>query len=287
MTFHTRFLSTTFLLALGCTAVPAQQPKAGAASPVRGFSLAFPQRMTVKSAGELKLDTATMNLETFSALCLEPSTTATFTVDGPETRADTKGSGKNHLIVHEEKAALKANPNKEPFFARAEGAISAFTWIEGSYTNPTISGEINTDGGHGGKGSSSRQGLMARWDQGNNFYWFFIDFANGTYAVMRSRFFGVMEKLADANGQNSWPVPGFKKTQSYMLEFELNGATAKGRIFAQTPSGQRSRLIAETPVLTDKDPFPSGISGYLAEASLGDPFAPLHASLGSLTCQEK
>lgn len=285
MTSKTKCVSTTVLLILGCGAAWPQQPQASQGK--RAFNMVFPQRLTVKSAGELKVDNATMNLETFSALCLEPSTTATFQVDGPETRVAAKGSGRNHLIIHEEKAALKANPNKEPFFTRAEGAISAFTWIEGTYTNPILTGEINTDGGPGGKGSGSRQGLMARWDQGNNFYWFFIDYANGTYAIMRSRFFGVMEKLSDDKGQNSWPVPDFKKTNSYMLEFELQGATSKGRIYAQAASGEKSRMIAETPLLVDKDPFPSGISGYLAEASIGDPFTPLHGSLGSLTCQEK
>jgi hypothetical protein len=283
MTFRRKFVFTTTLLAIGCGAAWSQ-PKG---VPGKRFEMALPQRTTIKAAGELKMATATMNLETFSALCLEPSTTATFAVQGPESRVSTAGSGRNHLVVHEERPALKENPNKEPFFARAEGAISAFTWIEGSYTNPILVGEINTDGGPGGKGSASRQGLMARWDQGNNFYWFYVDYGNGTYAIMRSRFFGVMEKLADSTGKSSWPVPNFRNTASYMLEFELNGATAKGRIYSQTPSGQRSTLIAETPVLTDKDPFPAGISGYLTEASISDPYKPLHGSIGSLTCQEK
>jgi hypothetical protein len=277
-------MSMTLLLVLGCVAGWAQN-----APQVKGskFNVTFPRRITVKSAGEYRVENLTMNLETFSALCLEPSTTATFEVQGPETRSITRNSGRNHLVIDDSKPALKENPNKEPIFTRAEGAISAFTWVEGTFTNPIVTGEINSDGGPGGKGSSSRQGLMARWDQGNNFYWFFIDYAQGTYAIMRSRFFGVMEQLADNKGTSSWPVPNFQDTNSYMLEFDLQGDTAKGRIYTATANGERGSLIAETPLRRDKDPFLSGLSGYLAEASIGAPYKALHGSFDSLTCQEK
>ena len=46
-------------------------------------------------------------------------------------------------------------------------------------------------------------------------------------------------------------------------------------------------MVAQTPSLKDKDPFPSGLSGYLAEASLGKPFAPLHGSFGTLSSVER
>ena len=285
MTRFAKHLSAAFLIVAGCEAVWAQAPPTPPAR--RSWRVAMTQRATIKSAGEIRAEGVVMNLETFSALCLEPSTSATFQVLGPETRAMTKSSRSNHLVIHELKPALKENPNKEPFFTRAEGAISAFTWIDGSFTNPLLSGEVNTDGGPSGKGSFSRQGLMARWDQGNNFYWFYIDYSNGTFAIMRSRFFGVMENLADDGGKNTWPVPNFKNTQSYLLEFELKGDTMKGRIYAQTAAGAKSTLVTETPLLRDKEPFAAGISGFLTEASINKPFEPLHGSFGTLSSTEQ
>jgi hypothetical protein len=224
-----------------------------------------------------------MNLESFSALCLEPSASATFQVKGPQTRALTKSANRNHVVFDESKPALTRNPNKEPFYNRGEGAISAFAWVDGKFSNLLLTGEVNTDGGIGGKGAFSRQGLMARWDQGNNFYWFYIDYSTGTFGILRSRFFGIM---ADLPGSHS-TLKGFKNTKSYFLEFELKGDTLQGRVYEQNASGEKGALVAQTPQVKDSDPFMTGINGYLAEISMGNPFKPLHASFGQLAAVEQ
>jgi len=253
-------------------------------TPKQQWTIGLQQKTQVQSAGEYK-DNNTMVLESFTALCMEPSSSASFQVAGPETRANSQSSGKNHMIFHDQKAGLKANAGAaaEPFFVRAEGSITALTWIDGKFSNPILSGEINTDGGVGGNGSYSRQGLMARWDQGNNFYWFYVDFATGSYAILRSRFFGLMDKLPGSTGQ----VPGFKNTSSYFMEFQLQNDTMQGRIYELTPSGNKGKLLVQTGTVKDSDPFLTGISGYLSEPSLGRPFEPLHGSFGTITSTEQ
>jgi hypothetical protein len=268
--------SITLALFAGCCAALAQpNPKS--------WSMVAASPTTIKTAGEISNAGVTINLESFSALCLEPSATASFNVLGPQTRALTKSSNRHHVVFDETKPALTANPNKEPFYTRAEGAISAFAWVDGKFSNLLLSGEVNTDGGPGGKGAFSRQGLMARWDQGNNFYWFYIDFSNGHYGILRSRFFGVMEDLPGSGGT----VKGFRSTKSYFLEFELKGDTATGRIYEETASGQKGALASQTPAVKDAEPFLTGINGYLAEISMANPFKPLHASFGQLSAVEQ
>ena len=246
------------------------------------WKMALAGKSKVQSAGEYK-DNGTLILESFTALCMEPSSTASFEVAGPETRTVSKGTGLNHMVFHDTAPGLTANPAKEPFFLRASGSITGLTWVAGQFNNPIVAGEINTDGGAGGAGSYSRQGLMARWDQGNNFYWFYIDFATGTYGILRSRFFGMMDLLPNSTGR----VPGFKNTNSYYLEFQLQGANMQGRIFEQTTNSVKGKLLIQTSQVTDNDPFMTGISGFVAEPSLRRPFEPLHGSFGSLASTEQ
>ena len=124
---------------------------------------------------------------------------------------------------------------------------------------------------------------MARWDQGNNFYWFYIDFTNGHYGILRSRFFGVMKDLPGSAGTLS----GFANNKSYLLELELTGHTALGRIYEQTAAGEKGRLVVQTPSVQDTDPVLSGINGYLAEISMNAPYKALHASFGQLSAVAK
>src|SRR5262249_47932455 len=116
--------SALFVLFVAWSAVTlSQQPK-------RQWNIGLQQRTTLKSGGEYRSDNAVMVLESFTALCMEPSASATFEVAGPETRSISKNTGKNHMIFHDEKPGLKANANKEPFFLRAEGSITALSWID-------------------------------------------------------------------------------------------------------------------------------------------------------------
>jgi hypothetical protein len=258
---------TLALAASGAVPAHAQQP---------AWRAQLAADMVVKSAGEYRLDQTQgmINFESFSPLCLEPSSTATFRIANKRARATVNPTGK-HMVFQDTKAALRRTTGR-PDYVRAEGAISAFAWIDGKFDNVRVTGEINTSGGPKGNGAYSRQGLMARWDQSNNFYWLYVNYAKGTVAIMRSRFFGVMEDLQNSEQK----IEGFRNTKSYYLEFDLRGNEMQGRVYELR--GSNRTLVKETRAV-DPDPFASGISGALAEIAQERIDVPLEASFANLT----
>jgi len=229
-----------------------------------------------------------MELESFSALLLEPSPTADFAVDPVSAARISSGlateeTAPRQLVVRESQPALRPNksPDRTHFYERAEGSISALGWVNEFFGDVRVSGEVNTDGGPNGQGAVSRQGVMARWDLGNNFYWFSIDFTRGVHEIYRARYFGVFEPLPGSTGK----IRDFKNTSAYVLELEMVGGTAQGRIYEPGRGGQRGRLVADTGKITDPDPHLEGVSGFLAEPAIEAPFVPLHASFGSLVSE--
>lgn len=237
----------------------------------KGWRTRMADRTTIKAAGEYK-DEVTIHLESFSPVCLEPSTSASF--------VPRQLGNKNILVFADTRPGLVKNPTPPPFYSRAEGAISGLGWVDQRFENVKVAGEINATGGPGGKGSSSRQGLLARWDQGNNFYWFHVDFTNGTYGIMRSRFFGVMDPLLGSEGK----IANFRNTDSFYLEFDLRGDTLQGAISLVAKDGSRKEVAKVGPV-KDPEPHMSGVSGFLVELSLTRPFVPLEGSMANLTSE--
>jgi hypothetical protein len=234
--------------------------------PQKSWRAGFTRASTVKAAGEYQADIV-WNFESFSPVCLEPSGTGTFTV------ARIGKTDKNHVVFHETRAPLRKNPTPPPFYVRGEGSISALGWVAGEFENLQLSGEVNTAGR-----STARQGLLARWDHGNNFYWFYVNFTSGTVGIMRSRFFGVMDDLPGSVAK----IKNFARTKSYLLEFELNGSTLQGKASEIGPGDQRT-LVADTGAVKDPEPHMKGVSGFLAEPSPERPFDPLRASFAAIS----
>lgn len=261
------------LAAMALTAVPVEAQKAWRAS--------FGTATTIKSAGEYRgVDgEPQMHFESFSPLDLEPSVSATFNVVTDRTRKSLSPDGTgNHVVFKDTKPAVVRNPDGPPFYKRAEGTISAFAWVPGKFSDVKVTAEVNVAAG--GKGTTSRQGPMARWDNGNNHYWFYVNFSTGKFGIVRSRFFGVlMDDLPGSAG----PVRDFANTKPYYLEFEVVGNTAHGWVYDQDPGSGKRRLVGDTGPVVDPDPFPAGVSGLLVEKWIDSPFDPLEGSFANLT----
>jgi hypothetical protein len=235
----------------------------------------------VQSAGEYRAaGHPTLRLESFSSLCLEPSATAQFRIVTDKTRRSLAPDGNiNYVSFFDPEPPLRKNPNPPPDYQRAPGTISAFAWGPGEFSDVKLTGEINLTGGPGGKGAQSRQGLMARWDHGNNHYWFYINFSSGIYGVVRSRYFGVlMDDLPGSTGK----VRNFAANKPYYLEFQLVGDKVRGKAFERTASGQLE-IVGDTGWITDNNPHARGVSAILVEAWKEAPFVPLEGSFANLT----
>ncbi|HSN88302.1 MAG TPA: hypothetical protein VL025_16195, partial [Thermoanaerobaculia bacterium] len=255
------------------------------AEPEEGWVEPFDQPANLRSVGQYVDAGVTMELESFSAALLEPSPTAEFAID--QVSAARRSSGLvtetqdyQQLVVQESQPALRPNddPDRTNFYQRADGAISALGWVNEFFRDVRVTGEVNTDGGAGGQGAVSRQGVMARWDLGNNFYWFTVDFSAGIFEIYRARYFGVFAPLEGSTGK----IRDFKNTSAYLLEFELAGDTLQGRVYEPGRGGKRGRLVGDTGRIADREPHYEGVSGFLAEPSINAPFTPLHASFGIL-----
>jgi tetratricopeptide (TPR) repeat protein len=261
---------------------PARRPAAaGETGPHGGWHVKLDKDATIRAAGEYDTNVA-VELESFSALTLEPSSTSkyeVFTIPdvpavlGQEEAARVRGP-RRQLVFQDSRPGLKANPDKTatPFFTRAEGAISALSWVQGQFGDVRVSGIVNTEHGPNGKGAQSRMGLMARWDAGNNYYWFLLNFASGEFSILRSRYFGVFETLPKSVGK----IANFRNTKAYRMEFDLVGDTLQGKVFDQ------KKLVGDTGKIKDPDPQRFGMSGFLTELAIEAPYAPLEGSVTDL-----
>jgi hypothetical protein len=240
---------------------------------------------TVQSAGQYTDNGTSIALETFSPLLLEPSPTAAFTVVPLSQARALSGLVStpppvNQMVISDPKPSLKpaTSPDAARFYERGDGAISALGWVNAGFTDLRVSGEVNVQGGPNGQGSQSRQGMFARWDLGNNFYWFALDFSTGTFEIVRAKYFGVFAPLAGSTGK----VTGFLNTRSYLLELELVGGTLHGRVYEPWKNGVKGQLVGDTGAVADPSPQLSGVAGFLAEPALQSSFTPLEASFANL-----
>ena len=217
-------------------------------------------------------------LESFSPLELEPSGTANFVATSrPDPTRKSLLPNEGRLRFSDSRPGLIQNPEAkgdDPVFLRADGSITAMGWVDQEFTDLAVSADVNVEGGADGNGSFSRQGVMARWDKSNNFYWFFVDFAKGEYAIWRTSYFGQQKTLPGSLGK----IEDFDNTKRYHLEFELRGADLRGRVYDRSEPGTRGKLVGDTGTIVDKDPQYRGVSGVLAELSQAAPFVPLEGS---------
>ena len=269
---------------------------AGLALPVsadpaaRGWREDFKGEAKVKAAGELQ-GKVKWHLESFSPVKLEASSSAEFQLtrrpsvpgrDEPGAQAKAR-PGTDGPAVREEfqlsfvdtvPALVPNDAGEEHFYKRSDGAISALGWVDQRFADVLVSGAVNT----AGKPSVSRQGLMARWDQSNNFYWFHVDYSIGEFGILRGRYFGVLKPVEGSFGK----IRGFDNTKSYHLEFELVGNKLRGKVFDAALGRGTKALVGDTGVVGDSDPWLEGVSGFLVEAALKEPFTPLEGSVANI-----
>ncbi len=230
--------------------------------------------LSIRAEGKAVADGVQHTFESFSPLLLSPSATGEFRVE----RLSLIASGAQHVVFQDSQPGLALNPGGDPFYKRLEGAISSLFYVpDRSFDNVQVKGFVNTR--NNPKGSQSRQGLLARWDFGNNFYWFNVDYATGEFEVVRSRYFGVIETLRHQ------PIKGFVNTKPYFLEFELVGPDLRGKVYEAVAKGEElvpGTQVADSDWVNDRDPHLFGVSGFLAELSMQAPFVPLEGSFAQL-----
>jgi hypothetical protein len=260
------------------------------ASQAKGWREDFKGEAKVKSAGELQ-GKVKWHLESFSPVKLEASNTAEFRLgrrpgapgrDEPgvqvKARPGTDGPtlrDEFHLSFEDPVPGLVPNdPGEEHFYKRGDGAISALGWVDQRFADVLVSGDVNSEG----RASVSRQGLMARWDQSNNFYWFHVDYSIGEFGILRGRYFGVLKPIEGSFGK----IREFDNTKSYHLEFELVGNKLRGKVYDAALGRGAKALVGDTGVVGDPDPWLEGVSGFLVESALKEPFAPLQGSVANI-----
>jgi len=252
-------------------AAPEVQASLGEVQRGRGWREDFPTNANIRAAGEYDGEQV-WELESFSALELEPSESATFRIF--------LGAGEREMVVDETKPGLIPNEDGgEPFFKRGEGAISALGWVETPFADVRVSADVNTEGGPQGKGAESRQGVIARWNEGNSYYWYYIDFSTGKYEILRSEGLGIFEPFLKSVGE----VEGFDNRKPYRVLFEVLGGTLWGRVYDVDRNGKLGGLVGDTGKITDPEPLRDGISGVLTELALGAPFTPLEGSFARVS----
>jgi len=265
---------------LGAALLVLTAPLAAADVPSDGWAERFTRTMSVEASGLYHADQP-WTFESFSALEMEPSSTAHFVVRDDLHRSLADVQSRSRLVVSETRPGLRPNPHgSEPFFERAQGAISALGWVDRMYTDLLISGDVNVEGGRDGTGSSSRQGLMARWDKANNFYWFHVNFATGEYSIWRSRHLAVQVTLDGSRGA----IQGFDARRPYHLTLELVGNRLRGNVYEYRADGSR-RLVGDTGEIRDAEPQTRGVGGFIAELAFEAPFVPLEGSFANLRIQ--
>ena len=260
-----------------------------AAAAAKGWREDFKGEARVKAAGEIQ-GKLKWHLESFSPVKLEASSTAEFQLSrrpatgreepGPQVKAVPGTDGpaireEFHLAFVDTVPALVPNePGEEHFYKRSEGAISALGWVDEKFADVLVSGDTNS----ARKPSVSRQGLMARWDQSNNFYWFHVDYSVGEFGILRGRYFGVLKPVEGSFGK----IRDFDNTKSYHLEFELVGNKLRGKVYDASLGRGNKGLVGDTGVVGDSDPWLEGVAGFLVEAALKEAFAPLEGSFANI-----
>lgn len=237
-----------------------------------GYFEDFPDPADIRAAGVYRGERK-WDFESFSALELEPSETAVFRVF--------KLDLENEVVIDEKEPGLLPNDEAvegEPFYRRGRGAISAIGWTDEAFADVRVNAILNSQGGPRREGSKSRQGVMARWNDGNLYYWFYIDFASGKYEILRSEGLGIFEPFLDSTGR----VRDFDDRRQYFLSFEVVEGRLRGRVFEVTRGGAIGRQVGDTGVVADPEPLSGGLTGFVVELSLGAPFTPLEGSIARI-----
>jgi hypothetical protein len=224
-----------------------------------GWSETFPGLATVFGLGSYAGD-QNWTFGSFSFLTLMASPTSVFSVAG------------GHVVMADSEPGLQPNPTPPPFFVPGLGSVSNRGWVDVTFDDVRMTGRVNV--ASPSQGSNTSQGLMARWDYSNNFYWFHIDFSSGQFGILKQSVLGSGVILPNSLGQ----IAGFDNRAAYRLTFELIGNTLQGSVF-----DDQGLLVGATPLLLDLDPHLRGVSGVLNELALSGAFEPLQGSFDDVT----
>jgi hypothetical protein len=219
----------------------------------------FPGTVSITRSGTYNGD----NLWTFlstAAVSLNGSPTAFFTV------------ANNQLTTGDPTAALAPNPNPPPPFIPLSGSISNLAYIPSIFSDQVVTANVNVNVPVGAAGSSSRQGVMARWDFAENFYWLALDFFSGSVAIEKFGNDAAFATLFES------PVKGFDNKQSYKLQFTLMGSTLQGMVFDSV-----GNLILATGPIVDPQSIANGASGLLTEVSSNALYTPIRGSFSNFS----
>jgi hypothetical protein len=257
------------LFAIGASAAPlAAQPQLREGS--ARWSAEFPEPFQPgerASVGSYNRGPVVVNFESLSPLLIEPPPSAAW-------RVLTDDARRGHVVFRDEKPGLVPNPDPraQPFYKRAEGAISALAWVDRDFLDVRVSVRVNTSGGVEGRGAYSRQGPMARWDKGSNFVWCAVNFGAGTVSIVRAQHFGIIKDIPRSERK----IEGFASTKAYDVRLDAVGRTLRCQVL------EEGRVVADTAV---RDPVNSnrGVAGVLFELALQKTFEPLEGSFTKLS----
>ncbi len=147
-------------------------------------------------------------------------------------------------------------------------------WVDQSFDAVRVSVLANTASIPAGQGAGSRQGPFAHWDRGSNWIWCSVNYASGTYELVRAKPMGIYETLPGSKGTLS----PFAQTDSHRVTLEVIDNTARCRI--ATLDGV---LLADTGPIIDSNPTISGVSGFLTEVERTAYLLPLQGSFADLS----
>lgn len=213
-------------------------------------------------------------LDSFSALLMEPSTSATFAVRTVR--------GRNQMVFRDTRPALTRS-TESPGFRRSMGALHANARIDGpAMKNVVLTVDVNTSGGIQGRGATSRQGLLTRWDLATKWYWLGVNFATGTTFIVKFEPGGSMRELEGSIVK----IENFDAKQSLFLVGTVIDDTLQLEVF---DSSDRKVKRADTGRVRDGQAphLEAGAQAFMAELAFERRFDPLEASFANLSVVEK
>jgi hypothetical protein len=264
-------VSLGLALALGTGCAPRASNR-GADPPAitapSGWRATFPANLThvaLRSAAAYTPGAVTLNLDSATPLTSLPNQTGAWAVQ-PNQADPFRG----RIVFQDSVPGLTPNPrSREQPYTRSGGSITAAITVTQEMTDARISAMVNVTGGPGGRGSSSRQGPMLRWNGANEYITCFVDFGTNQVYLYAARSAFEFDTL----GTQTVTLDNRK---SYRVNFEVRGQGGRCQVFDGTT------VVADTGVITDARIPASGSAGILFELSQGRPDAPLEGSASEI-----
>jgi hypothetical protein len=233
-----------------------------------GWRATFPANLThvaLRSAAAYTPGAVTLSLDSATPLTSLPNRTGAWAVQ-PNQADPFRG----HVVFQDSVPGLSANPaNREQPFTRRNGSITAAITVIQEMIDARISVKVNVTGGPAGRGSSSRQGPMLRWNGANEYIACFVDFGTNEVYLWAAR--NAFE--FDTLGRQTVALDN---TKSYRVDFEVRGRASHCKVDDGTT------VVADTGEIVDARIPAQGSAGVLFELSQGKPDVPLEGSASEI-----